>query len=82
MLWCFERSHEELRVETRYDNETAEFVTVVRHPDGRELTHRFANNADFRTWLEAFQRELQDGDWQLQGGGPIFLPYGWRDDHM
>jgi hypothetical protein len=82
MLWCFERSHEELRVETRYDNETAEYVAVVRYPDGREETQRFATSDEFKTWLEKFQSQLQDGNWHLQGGGPIFLPSGWRDDRQ
>ena len=38
MLWFFEREKESLRVETRYDNDTSEFVTVVRYPDGHEHT--------------------------------------------
>jgi hypothetical protein len=36
MLWWFGRNEESLQLETRYDNETAEFVAIVRHPDANE----------------------------------------------
>ncbi|SRR5216684_1419883 len=41
MLWFYERDHVSLRVETRYDNDTAEYVGILHHPDGRQETQRF-----------------------------------------
>ena len=36
MLWFFERNHEVARLETCFDNETMEYVAVIRWPDGHE----------------------------------------------
>ena len=33
MIWIFERGEESLRLETRYDNETTEYVLILHHPD-------------------------------------------------
>ena len=35
MLWFFERDQHRVRLETRYDNATAEYVAVATYPDGR-----------------------------------------------
>lgn len=81
MLWCFERENETLRLETRYDNETSEFVVIVRYPDGREQTQRFKENDAFRAWLVAFEQSLEAEQWTSQGA-PILLPDGWPDKRM
>ena len=47
MLWFFDRDNESLRLETRYDNETLEFVAVVRYADGRDLERRFRQRGEF-----------------------------------
>ena len=52
MLWFFERDDESLKLETRYDNDTSEFVVIVRHPDGREQTERFTDGDEYGAWLE------------------------------
>jgi len=41
MVWLFERSDETLQLETRYDNDTSEFVAIIRYADGHEHTERF-----------------------------------------
>jgi hypothetical protein len=38
MLWFFERDQHSVRLETRYDYDTAEYVAVATYPDGREET--------------------------------------------
>ena len=76
MLWFFDRDNESLRLETRYDNSTLEFVALVRYPDGRDLERRFRDRREFREWLEAFERALGAKHWRGRGG-PIVLPYGW-----
>ena len=78
MLWFFERGQKSLRLETRYDNATSEFVVMVRYPDGREQSERFAEGDACRRWLEAFEQNLAVQDW-IGRGGPIVLPYGWPD---
>ena len=78
MLWFFDRDNESLRLETRYDNETLEFVAVVRYSDGRDLERRFRQRVEFREWLEAFERTLEGKRW-LGRHGPIVLPYGWPE---
>lgn len=75
MLWWFGRNEESLRLETRYDNETAEFVAIVRHPDGREQVERFTEADDFRSWLVAFERDLESQSWT--GRAPLILSDGW-----
>jgi hypothetical protein len=79
MLWFFDRDNESLRLETRYDNETLEFVALVRYPDGRDLERRFRDRREFREWLEAFEQALEGKRW-LARRGPIILPYGWPDN--
>ena len=78
MLWFFERDQKCLRLETRYDNDTSEFVVMVRYPDGREQSERFTDGGVFRGWLEAFEQHLAVQHW-IGRSGPIILPYGWPD---
>jgi hypothetical protein len=32
MVWLFERDEESLKLETRYDNATREYVVIVQYP--------------------------------------------------
>jgi hypothetical protein len=41
MVWYYKREQASLSVETRYDNETAEYVAIVVRPDGHQQTERF-----------------------------------------
>lgn len=81
MLWFFEREEQSLRLETRYDNDTSEFVAVVHYPDGREHTERFIALDEFRTWLLTFESSLDAQRWTNQSG-PIILPYGWPNKQL
>jgi hypothetical protein len=78
MLWFFDREDESLGLETRYDNDRSEFVAVVRYPDGRERAERFSTLDDFQKWIDAFDQRLRQQNWAGRGG-PIVLPYGWRN---
>ena len=79
MVWLFERSDESLQIETRYDNDTSEFVAIIRHPDGHEHTERFRESDQLRAWLVTWERDLETQHWTPQAGGPVFLPDGWPD---
>lgn len=76
MLWFFNRNDESLRIETRYDNDASEVIAIVTYTDGRQRTERFGALEDFRAWLLAFERLLQEQHWTPRSG-PIILPYGW-----
>lgn len=81
MLWFFEREEQALRLETRYDNDAAEFVVTVQWPDGRQQTERFTELEACRAWLVALENALEAERWNPQGP-PIFLPYGWPDRRL
>ena len=78
MLWFFERDDQQVKLETRFDNETQEYVAIVRWPDGRELTERCATAVAFRERLLALEQELETERWH-RTGPMIVLPDGWPD---
>jgi hypothetical protein len=78
MLWFYRRDRASLSLETRYDNETSEYVAVVVHPDGRRDTERFDRREAFAAWLHAFEKQLDDERWAPDGPAHI-LPDGWPD---
>ena len=48
MIWFYERDNTALRLETRYDNTTAQYVAVLHHPEGRQELQRFSTLEAFR----------------------------------
>ena len=77
MVWIFERDEESLRIETRYDNEAAEFVVTVHDPYG-ESDERFSGLEQLRSWLESFEFDLRLRHWTSRTG-VVMLPYGGPD---
>ena len=77
MIWFFERGARSLRIETRYDNDTSEYVVVVHYPDRPESTTRFADEESCRAWLIELESSLEKDQW-ARHGPPVFLPDGWR----
>ena len=77
MVWFFSRDTNELRVETRYDNDAAEYVLIVHWPDGRHHTERFSTLADFRDRVVELQHTMEVEGW-LSSGSPQILRDGWR----
>ncbi len=77
MIWLFEREDEVLRIETRYDNETSEFVAIVHYPDAQQMTKRFMDGGTFGQWLAHFEQSLEEGDWARDRSGPVILRDGW-----
>jgi hypothetical protein len=78
MLWFFSQDDRALRVETRYDNRTAEYVLIVHWLDNRRQEERFKTGAAFRTRLEELETRLADDGW-ASGGPPVILADGWPD---
>jgi hypothetical protein len=76
MLWFFEREQDSVRLETRYDNDTAEYVAIVTYPDGRRETERFTDSEMYRRWLDSWERTLETDHWTRRGP-PVVVPDGW-----
>jgi hypothetical protein len=77
MIWMFEREPDEtLRLETRYDNDTAEFVRIMHQPSGVPQVERFKDTVTFRERLEVLETQLAADDWRQKG--PVFLHDGWK----
>jgi hypothetical protein len=70
--WC-EMDADEKRLETRYDNDTAEYVAIVTYPDGRKETERFGDADLYRRWLESWERTLEADHWTRRGP-PVVVP--------
>ena len=51
MVWLFERDSEFLRLETRYENGTADYVLIIHEPDGSQQIERFKDTVTFRRRL-------------------------------
>ena len=78
MLWFYTRDGESLSLETRYDNQTLEYVSILIHPDGHRETERFRTAKSFREWLVTLDQKLTSRQW-AQNGPPHILPDGWPD---
>lgn len=79
MLWFFERNHESLRLETRDDNDTAEYVRIVHELNGDPQIERFKDAVTFRHRLESLERQLETEHWTQHG--PILLHDGWNQPY-
>ena len=78
MVWFFERNAEVPDLETRYDNDTSEYIVELRRPDGEIKIERFATADAFRTRLLVIERGLGGQRWRLDGP-PLMVPDGWPD---
>jgi hypothetical protein len=76
MVWFYKRERSSLSLETRYDNETAEYVATVIYPDGRRQIERFRTREAFRERLMALEQQLQHEHWEPDGPAHV-LPDGW-----
>jgi hypothetical protein len=81
MLWFYTRDHDSLRVETRYDPDTFEYVGILTDRDGREDTRRFPTAKAFREWLVSLDERLLAEQW-AQDGAPYSLPSGSPGDTL
>jgi hypothetical protein len=76
MLWIYQRGPETLRVETRFDNDTNEYVVIVYREDGTQQAERFKEPASFRTRLEMLEKQLDRERWHSDG--VRLLDDGWK----
>jgi hypothetical protein len=78
MLWFFDRGAEVLEIETRYDNDTCEYVLELRAPVDPPTVERFTDAVTFQTRLLAIEQGLSGQRWR-RSGPPVVLPDGWPD---
>jgi hypothetical protein len=78
MLWFFDRGAEVLEIETRYDNDTSEYVLEVRAPIDAPTTERFTDAVTFQSRLLEIEQGLSGQKWR-RSGPPVMLPDGWPD---
>ena len=77
MIWLYQRRDQQMRLETRFDNATEEFVLIRHQPDGTQSTERFRTQEEFRTRLRELCAALEAEDWS-HNGPPVFMSDGWK----
>ena len=77
MLWVFQRGAESQQLETRYDNDTAEYVLIIHSPNGSQQVERFADAVTFGKRLESLEQQLAGEHWTATGA-PVLLRDGWK----
>jgi len=78
VLWFYSQDSQTIRIETRYDNRTAEYVLVVHWSVDYRQEERFATPILFRRRLAEFGTQINADGWR-QDGSPVILPDGWPD---
>jgi hypothetical protein len=78
MIWLYERGREVVRLETRFDSGTNEYVLVVVWSDNRVKVERFNDPTAFNTRLRILEQQLATDHW-VQAGAPTILADGWKD---
>lgn len=63
MVWFFQRGDDLLRVETRRDRKSREFLLILRQSDGTELVDRFKSKGKFQRRLDDLERKLKANRW-------------------
>jgi hypothetical protein len=76
MIWFFERGDQAVELETRFDRDAREYVLTITWPDARALTERYRALDEFRTRVDALQRELDAERW-TQRGSPTLITGDW-----
>jgi hypothetical protein len=80
MIWFWSRAKEKLQLETRFDNDSREYVLTIRYPDNRPEFERFPDVASFQKRLTSLERQLEADHW-VQAGTPSFDPSGFPKKH-
>lgn len=75
-MWFFARGDDAVRVETRFDNVTREYILEITKPDRTVDTQRFSDRAVFQTRLEKIEAQLEADSW-VQVSAEL-LPPAWR----
>ena len=77
MVWFFARGNDSVRVETRFDNTSREYLLEVAWADRPVETERFLDVTAFQARVVDIESKLEAESW-AQVGNPEILPHGWR----
>jgi len=77
MIWFFGRGDEVVRLETRFEQATNEYVLVASWASKPDETERFRDFAAFDRRIQALERQLHEAHWSLIGQ-PVLLKDGWK----
>jgi hypothetical protein len=80
MIWFWSRTKEQLQLETRFDNDTREYLLTIRYADNRQEFERFPDVASFQKRLTSLEKQLEADHW-VQSGTPVFDPTGFPKKH-
>jgi hypothetical protein len=78
VLWFYADGRQTIRIETRYDNSSSEYVLVVHWSVNHRQEERFATATLFRQRLIEIETQVDAEGWRKQGP-PLLLPDGWPD---
>ena len=76
MVYIFERKHENIQIEIRYNKVSQSFQIICRFADGTTTQESFSGEASFRSRLDEIRTELERDAWQT--AGPHLLSEGWK----
>jgi hypothetical protein len=76
MIWFWSRATEKLQLETRFDNDTKEYVLTIRHSEDRQEFERFPDVTSFQKRLVSLETQLEADHW-VQSGAPTFDAAGF-----
>jgi hypothetical protein len=77
VIWFFEKNGQAVRLETRFDNASQEYVIVIDWADRPSETERFGDYGRFHSRIVALEQRLTLEKW-TQDGSPTILSDGWR----
>jgi hypothetical protein len=78
VLWFYSQDLLTVKIETRYDNDTEEYVLIVHRPSEDRQEERFVTLRMFRERILELQKQIRAEGW-TQDGPPMIVPDGWPD---
>jgi hypothetical protein len=77
MIWFFQRAGAEMRVVTRFDQTSGEYVVEVAWPGRDTAIERYTDYDAFNQRVQRLHKELMESRW-IQHGTPAIISDGWR----
>lgn len=77
MIWFFHRAGAEMRVVTRFDQTSGEYVVEVEWPGRDKVLERYTDYDAFNQRVQRLHMELIESRW-TQHGTPAIITDGWR----
>jgi hypothetical protein len=78
MIWLFERGDEVVRLETRIDAVTKEYVVAIAWADRPDGIERYEDLSLFRARILALEQQLASEHWSQRADSPTLLADLWR----